>query len=39
MSDNGPCLASREFEQFLKGDGVAHIKCTPYHPASWQREC
>ena len=25
VSDNGPCFVSREFEQFLKGNGVTHM--------------
>ena len=34
VSDNGPQFTSDEFAAFLKGNGVQHSRCTPYHPAS-----
>ena len=34
VSDNGPQFVSAEFTQFLKENGVKHIRCSPYHPAS-----
>ena len=34
VSDNGPQLASEEFSQFLKQNGVKFIRVPPYHPAS-----
>ena len=34
VSDNGPQFVSAEFSQFLKENGVKHIRCAPYHPAS-----
>ena len=33
-SDNGPQLASEEFSQFLKQNGVKFTRVPPYHPAS-----
>jgi len=30
--NNGPQFTSAEFSQFLKNNGVKHIKSTPYHP-------
>ena len=32
--DNGPQFCSEEFATFLKANGVRHIRCAPYHPAS-----
>ena len=32
--DNGPQLASEEFSQFLKQNGVKFTRVPPYHPAS-----
>ena len=32
VSDNGPQFASAEFSQFLKSNGIKHIKSAPYHP-------
>ena len=32
--DNGPQLASEEFSQFLKQNGVRFTRVPPYHPAS-----
>ena len=34
VSDNGPQLASKEFSQFLKQNGVKFTRVPPYHPAS-----
>ena len=34
VSDNGPQLASEEFSQFLKQNGVKFTRVPPYHPAS-----
>ena len=33
-TDNGSSLVSREFEDFLKQNGIRHIRTAPYHPAS-----
>jgi len=34
VSDNGPQFTSEEFAIFLKQNGVKHVRCAPYHPAS-----
>ena len=34
VSDNATNFTSDEFEQFLKKNGVRHIRTPPYHPAS-----
>ena len=34
VSDNGPQFTAVQFQHFLKGNGVKHIRCTPYHPSS-----
>ena len=34
VTDNGSNFVSREFEDFLKQNGIRHIRTTPYHPAS-----
>lgn len=34
VSDNGPQFVSDEFERFTKENGIKHVKCAPYHPAS-----
>ena len=34
VSDNGPQFTSVEFNQFLKTNGVKHIRSAPYHPAT-----
>ena len=34
VSDNGPQFTSEEFKWFMKGNGIRHIRCAPYHPAS-----
>ena len=32
--DNGTCFTSQEFEDFLKVNGIQHIKTAPDHPQS-----
>ena len=34
VSDNGPQFTSAEFATFMKGNGIKHIMCVPYHPSS-----
>lgn len=34
VSDNGPQFVSEEFRHFMQGNGIRHIRCAPYHPAS-----
>ena len=34
VSDNGPQFVAEEFAEFLKQNGVKHVKCAPYHPSS-----
>ena len=34
VSDNGPQFTSDEFEQFLVGNGVNHIRSSLYHPST-----
>ena len=34
VSDNGPQFVSTEFSNFMKQNGVRHIRCAPYHLAS-----
>ena len=34
VSDNGSNFTSSEFQEFMKRNGIRHIKVTPYHPAS-----
>ena len=34
VSDNGPQFVSEEFEKFMKGNGITHIRSAPYHPSS-----
>ena len=34
VSNNGSNFTSEEFEQFLKINGIKHVKTAPYHPAS-----
>ena len=34
VSDNGSNFTSSEFEEFMKKNGIKHVKVAPYHPAS-----
>ena len=34
VSDNGSQFTSEEFAQFMTTNGIKHICCAPYHPAS-----
>ena len=34
VTDNGPQFVSNDFKQYLEANGVKHIHCAPYHPAS-----
>ena len=34
VSDNGPQFISEDFAQFMKGNGIQHIRSAPYHPAT-----
>jgi hypothetical protein len=34
VTDNGPSFTSSEFQQFMKVNGIAHIKSAPYHPST-----
>ncbi|KAL9976654.1 hypothetical protein ACROYT_G013977 [Oculina patagonica] len=34
VSDNGSNFTSSEFQEFMKKNGIKHIKVSPYHPAS-----
>ncbi|XP_011312412.1 uncharacterized protein K02A2.6-like [Fopius arisanus] len=34
ISDNGPSLVSEEFQSFLRGCGILHVRRATYHPAS-----
>ena len=34
VSDNGPQLASTEFAEFCRGNGIHHVMVAPYHPSS-----
>jgi len=33
VTDNGSNFVSREFEDFLKQNGIRHIRAAPYYPA------
>ena len=34
VTDNGPQFVSREFADFVQGNGIKHIRTAPYHPSS-----
>ena len=34
VSDNGPQFSSSEFSNFIRSNGVKHIRSAPYHPSS-----
>ena len=34
MSDNGLQFVAHEFAEFLRVNGVKHIRVAPYHPSS-----
>ena len=34
VSDNGPQFTSTEFAEFMKKNGIKHIRCSPYPPSS-----
>ena len=34
VSDNGPAFVSKEFEEFMKNNGIRHVKSAPYHPST-----
>ena len=34
VSDNGSIFTSKEFQQFVKLNGINHVTTAPYHPAS-----
>ena len=34
VSDNGPAFSSSELQDFMKQNGINHVKTVPYHPAS-----
>ena len=34
VTDNGPSFSSSEFTDFVKVNGIQHVKTVPYHPAS-----
>ena len=34
VSDNGPAFLSKEFEEFMKRNGLRHVKSAPYHPST-----
>lgn len=34
VTDNGPSFTSAEFAEFMKNNGIIHIKSAPYHPST-----
>ena len=34
VSDNGTQFTSSEFDKFMKGNGIKHVRCSSYHPLS-----
>ena len=34
MTDNGPQFISDDFALFVRMNGIKHIRCAPYHPAT-----
>ena len=34
VSDNAAIFTSEEFAEFLKRNGIRHVRAPPYHPAS-----
>ena len=34
VSDNGAAFSSLEFQEFVKQNGITHLKTAPYYPAS-----
>lgn len=34
VSDNGPQFVSEAFDEFMKNNGVVHLRSAPYHPQS-----
>ncbi len=34
VSDNGPQFVSSEFAEFMKQNGVKHVRSAPYHPST-----